>query len=105
MLKTLKKKKKKKVVLFSFGHFTGPFLNPKHLNFKSIDHYFCPLNKNGFVKLFDSVHITFFKMSKMYPDIEFLIKTKSKRKIGKKELNNLQFILAKNLKILKTVEL
>ena len=96
-----KEKREKKVVLFSFGHFTGPFLNPKHLNFKSIDHYFCPLNKNGFVKLFDSVHITFFKMSKMYPDIEFLIKTKNQNENWKKRIEQLAIYTGKELKDLK----
>ncbi len=99
LIKNFRKSKKleKKIVLFSFGHFTGPFLNPQHENFDSVDHYFCPLNKNGFVKLFNSVHLTFLKMSAKFPDIQFLIKLKNQNNNWKKRIDRLTLIDGKKL--------
>ena len=79
LIKNFSKQKKveKKIVLFSFGHFTGPFLNSHKKKYYDIDHYFCKNNKDGFIKLFESVHLNFLKISINYPNIQFLIKTKN----------------------------
>ncbi|WP_339859737.1 hypothetical protein [Thalassospira alkalitolerans] len=68
----LSMKKKDALILFSFGHLTGPF--PSH-PFRH--YYFSATNDFGFVSLFRKVHALFAQVSEEFPDIEFLIKPKN----------------------------
>ena len=63
---------RKSVVLFSFGHLTGPF--PSH---PVRNYYFAKDDNFGFVELFKSVHAGFAELARKHPDIDFLIKPKN----------------------------
>ena len=79
--------KNKSIVFFSFGHFTGPFLNPINKKiYIDRDHYFSKNNKQGFVNLFNSTHAAFMKLALNNPEFNFFIKPKNYNKAWVKEI-------------------
>ena len=67
------KSKKDSLVLFSFGHLTGPFKGKLDIR----DHYFSKNSDKGFVKLFEEVHRIFMEFAVSHPDLEFFIQPKN----------------------------
>ena len=65
--------KENSLVLFSFGHLTGPFKG----KFDIRDHYFSKNNNKGFVKLFEEVHRLFMECAINNPDLDFFIQQKN----------------------------
>lgn len=61
-----------RVVLFSFGHLTGPFPDVPMRNY-----YFSRDDDFGFIELFRSVHADFADLARRNPGVDFLIKPKN----------------------------
>src|SRR6185312_13211662 len=59
------------VVLFSFGHLTGPFPAVPSRNY-----YFSQDGNYGFVELFAKVHAVFADAARRHPNVDFLVKPK-----------------------------
>lgn len=60
------------VVLFSFGHLTGPFPKVPTRNY-----YFSREGDYGFIDLFRAAHADFADLARRNPDVDFLIKPKN----------------------------
>ena len=98
------KSKENSLVLFSFGHLTGPFKG----KFDIRDHYFSKNSDKGFVKLFEEVHRIFMESAINNPDLEFFIQPKNFEKGWIDEIKdvcnrylNKDINSIKNLKIIK----
>jgi hypothetical protein len=61
-----------RVVLFSFGHLTGPFPNAPTRNY-----YFSQDGDFGFIDLFRAAHADFADLARRHPEVDFLIKPKN----------------------------
>lgn len=96
--------KENSLVLFSFGHLTGPFKG----KFDIRDHYFSKNNNKGFVKLFEEVHRLFMECAINNPDLDFFIQPKNFEKGWIDEIKDvcnrylkIDINSIKNLKIIK----
>ncbi len=86
------KSKKNSLVLFSFGHLTGPFKDIYDIR----DHYFSKNSDKGFVKLFEEVHRIFMDFAISNPDLEFFIQPKN---FEKGWINEIKGVCNRYLKI------